>query len=400
MEHDASNIETKRTHHAPGSNLPFAAESSDDNFAGMAGSADPDVVLANDMVLLGAGSDAAVAALGAKARNALLVMAAAAAAGAAAASSPQTLRPDPRAWPKCCHCGSATSRVSDDAPRLCSSEACPLHQVDLAGELLDEDAAPFATMQPSAAVAASATPSNAGAVAHQPTIMALVDELVAADQGLATIFGPHASGILGECISDPTGSGATSGLNEKQRHALIVLVAALLRGAAASGDLDDTGGAHAGLDALCERITGSKTDPLLMAFLGEGGTGKSFVLLALRRYADKAGVSSRILWTASSGSAASLIGAWTFHSAFHLQGHSDDGGKTKKKTVNTPDEAVKNAWLIVIDEVSMVSKQLLGTGSEQCQALTGIGRAGAATSFWAGKSCALCGCVRRARACT
>jgi hypothetical protein len=401
MEHDSSNIETRRTHQAPRSNAPFTAADADD-FSDMAGAADPEAVLANDFALL---ADPIAKDLDVTACNALRAMtAAAAAAGPALLTRAAALQPRPAEWVLCCHCGGPMAPAVDEAaaaaatapgPNVCSNAACLLHRIDISGELRDEDAAPFATLVPPGP--APGTPAGGGlaaaaAAAHPPTIQELVDELaVAGRSGASASAAAGGCGVLQECIEDPTGDGSTDGLNEKQRQALIVLVAALFRGGGGSDELGAEVPTPVGLDEICERITRSGTDPLLMAFLGEGGTGKSFVLLALRRYAERAGLSKRILWTASSGSAASLIGAWTFHSAFHLRGREDKAGKTSKKKVKQTDAAVRDAWLIIVEEISMISKQLLGTGSEQCQALTGFDRPGVAASFWAGKSCVICG---------
>lgn len=76
---------------------------------------------------------------------------------------------------------------------------------------------------------------------------------------------------------------------------------------------------------------------------GEGGTGKSLIINAIREKMNN------VVVCAPTGIASSRIDAPTMHSVFHLPTHV----VTSNMKINTPD-AVKNADVIIIDEISMV----------------------------------------------
>jgi len=69
---------------------------------------------------------------------------------------------------------------------------------------------------------------------------------------------------------------------------------------------------------------------------GEGGTGKSRVIEALKDVFRAKGQLHRLIITASSGSAAARIGGMTIHSACGLQ--TDDYGKATRSAFNPSEE--------------------------------------------------------------
>ena len=77
---------------------------------------------------------------------------------------------------------------------------------------------------------------------------------------------------------------------------------------------------------------GAMADPLRMYIGGMAGTGKSQVIKALIKFFEGRGKSYAFLILAPTGSAASLVGGSTYHSALGFRGgnNSEDGGKGDK----------------------------------------------------------------------
>jgi len=94
---------------------------------------------------------------------------------------------------------------------------------------------------------------------------------------------------------------------------------------------------------------------LLMGLFGEGGTGKSRVINAIRKWFQVRGMSDELLITATTGAAAVKIGGRTLHSAIGLR---------KDGKVNRVSKKVMDLWFnrhyLIIDEVSMMDTKLLG----------------------------------------
>ena len=93
---------------------------------------------------------------------------------------------------------------------------------------------------------------------------------------------------------------------------------------------------------------------LLMGLFGEGGTGKTRVINAIRMWFEVRGIPNELLITATTGAAVGQIGGHTLHSAIGLR---KDGkvGRVSKKVM---DLWVNREYLIV-DEVSMMDARLL-----------------------------------------
>ncbi|KAM4055548.1 PIF1-like helicase [Hirsutella rhossiliensis] len=117
---------------------------------------------------------------------------------------------------------------------------------------------------------------------------------------------------------------------------------------------------------------------------GEGGTGKSRVIEALVELLARRELSSRMLVTATSGTAAARINGITLHSACGLT-VGQAGGATRSWTVRLPgagerfvDGRSRMDWrekeVLVIDEVSMLGARTLHAANEQLRRLRGSAR--------------------------
>ena len=72
---------------------------------------------------------------------------------------------------------------------------------------------------------------------------------------------------------------------------------------------------------------------LLMGLFGEGGTGKSHVVSAIRKWFEVRGMSDELLITATTGSEAVKISGQTLHSAIGLK-KDGKAGKVSKKVID------------------------------------------------------------------
>ncbi|XP_044718721.1 PIF1-like helicase domain-containing protein [Hirsutella rhossiliensis] len=159
-------------------------------------------------------------------------------------------------------------------------------------------------------------------------------------------------------------------LNEKQAIALLIVCRQLDR----IRQGDDAGGDGGG--QLCLFIG------------GEGGTGKSRVIEALVELLARRDLSSRLLVTATSGTAAARINGITLHSACGLtvgQGGRAGGATRDVDGVRLPgqgerfvDGRSRMDWqekeVLVIDEVSMLGARTLHAANEQLCRLRGSAR--------------------------
>ncbi|KAM4062395.1 PIF1-like helicase [Hirsutella rhossiliensis] len=137
-------------------------------------------------------------------------------------------------------------------------------------------------------------------------------------------------------------------LNEKQAIALLIVCRQLDR----IRQGDDAGGDGGG--QLCLFIG------------GEGGTGKSRVIEALVELLARRDLSSRVLVTATSGTAAARINGITLHSACGLTGERFVDGRSRMDW--------QEKEVLVIDEVSMLGARTLHAANEQLCRLRGSAR--------------------------
>ncbi|KZV59029.1 hypothetical protein PENSPDRAFT_557393, partial [Peniophora sp. CONT] len=104
-------------------------------------------------------------------------------------------------------------------------------------------------------------------------------------------------------------------------------------------------------------LLGAMADPLRMYIGGMAGTGKSQVIKALIKFFDARGKSYAFLILAPTGSAASLVGGSTYHSALGFRGgNQGDNGMSTKQAIKARLQAVE---YVFIDEISMVDCQAL-----------------------------------------
>ena len=102
---------------------------------------------------------------------------------------------------------------------------------------------------------------------------------------------------------------------------------------------------------------------VLFALIGMGGSGKSVVIEAITQFARRWHVPDLVVVTATSGNAASLIKGFTWESTVKHNAKSPGG--------DTPRPDVVDAWrsvgLLVVDEISMMSRADLGLLSRKLQ---------------------------------
>jgi hypothetical protein len=93
---------------------------------------------------------------------------------------------------------------------------------------------------------------------------------------------------------------------------------------------------------------------LLLNIQGEPGTGKSEIIKAITRYFELKGKPEQILKTAQTGIAASSIGGETLHAFTKIP---VSGGDPSRKSLYSLGIRIKSIRYLIIDEISMVSKQ-------------------------------------------
>ena len=117
---------------------------------------------------------------------------------------------------------------------------------------------------------------------------------------------------------------------------------------------------------------------LLMGIFGEGGTGKSTLIGAIRHWFDTTNQSSRLISTASTGSAAVKINGSTLHSAVGIA--IETGDDPEKKAMKTVSDRQALAWkdidYIIIDEVSIIDAKVLMQLNDKLNLLKSSNQAG------------------------
>jgi ABC-type dipeptide/oligopeptide/nickel transport system ATPase component len=106
----------------------------------------------------------------------------------------------------------------------------------------------------------------------------------------------------------------------------------------------------------------NKSDPQRIFVSGHAGTGKSFLIKTIKLLCKLNQIP--MIVTAATGIAASLIGGKTIHSAFSI--HSDiNGTKIYLSLSNLKGLADKRAKVIIVDEITMISGDILAAVSER-----------------------------------
>lgn len=115
---------------------------------------------------------------------------------------------------------------------------------------------------------------------------------------------------------------------------------------------------------LGQTLDGRKPPQLLMHVPGEGGVGKSKVIQTITDQFAAAGASDRLLKAAYTGIAASLIGGSTIHVICRIP-PPRAGSRKDGEIVHSPEvekdlaEKYSNKKYLILDEVSMVSRELM-----------------------------------------
>jgi hypothetical protein len=270
--------------------------------------------------------------------------------------------------PRCLRCGEvAVPSPGDAGTFVCAVLDCPrrgMSAPDLPAERdLDAGSARFTTL-------ADDPPDQAGAgrggamSSPVPSIDVLIADLAAScewpgDSGSL----PDEESFLRLASMNPDGVSDPANrrpLNALQHSALVVLAAALMRGYA----LDNQG--LAGSDRLLKLAEdfGEPGSAIRFALLGAGGTGKSFVLSAFYQYASMVGLTDRVVLTATTGNAAAIISASTWHSTLHVPvmkkkdtrddsyEDGDDADAKESPCINTADPVLAAAYVLICDEAS------------------------------------------------
>lgn len=123
-------------------------------------------------------------------------------------------------------------------------------------------------------------------------------------------------------------------------------------------------------EILLAPLGASKNKPLRMMMTGPGGTGKTHVVNALYALMKQYNCGYKIRFLAPTGAAAVLIGGQTIHSGFGIKPRAKSGKKdsnddnTLQYTISERKKAElraewRNVDFVLIDEVSMVSAELL-----------------------------------------
>ena len=111
---------------------------------------------------------------------------------------------------------------------------------------------------------------------------------------------------------------------------------------------------------------GASTAAVTLALIGEGGTGKSEVIKAISHFASTWGLRRHLAITAPTGSAAILVDGCTLHSWAGI-GIRKASAKRNLSSAQLADDPVNSTVVLIIDEVSLVSAELLGRLSNTLQ---------------------------------
>lgn len=156
--------------------------------------------------------------------------------------------------------------------------------------------------------------------------------------------------------------GGIFSLNELQLMAFSILALAVGRSMLrdlGGADEDLAAGSRPGLDGDCQNGAPevSCTARQLLFYLGgEGGTGKTRVIDALRFFCASWGRPRAVLTSAFTGLAASAIGGSTLHSLVQLSGK---GRRTPALPTAQQCAVFRGTLMVVVDEVSMLSAEQL-----------------------------------------
>jgi hypothetical protein len=137
-------------------------------------------------------------------------------------------------------------------------------------------------------------------------------------------------------------------LNAKQKRTVSMIFYHVLR--------------HQGKPAL------EKDDQFLLYVGGEGGTGKSWVIEAVRLGMELLEREKEVLVMAPTGNAAKNVRGSTIHTGLDVavQGYRKRGVSSRVRSLWT------NKTMLIIDEISMVSSKLMDTIDKQCKVMKNL----------------------------
>ncbi len=96
-----------------------------------------------------------------------------------------------------------------------------------------------------------------------------------------------------------------------------------------------------------------ENEPLRLILNGPGGTGKSFIIKALRRHFD-----NNVLVASFTGAAARLVDGMTIHNLFHIP--VNEFKPLDAKTIKQLRKSLIETKLVIIDEFSLLSANIIG----------------------------------------
>ncbi|QRV90748.1 Helitron helicase-like domain at N-terminus [Ceratobasidium sp. AG-Ba] len=105
-------------------------------------------------------------------------------------------------------------------------------------------------------------------------------------------------------------------------------------------------------------LAGRNPSQLLMQIQGEGGTGKSMVIRCITLLFEQSGISRKLIKSAYTGIAASLIDGNTLHTLCRLMS-LDRNNQLSQKALDELRRIWKDVEYLIIDEISMVSRDKL-----------------------------------------
>ena len=212
---------------------------------------------------------------------------------------------------------------------------------------------------------ATSNPASHGAT-QNPGPRAVLVSRALTSSAEASAANVRASDVAVVPITYPSLSATSAAfhLNTEQNVAFSLACAPLLQHFLdlAVGD-DDVATAQA--RALLAELTTTGTTPLI-CMAGEGGTGKSEVIKAVTHFAGAWGLRPHVALAAFTGSAAILIGGSTLHSFAGISSHNRTA-KANVSSAQKADDPVTAIVLLIIDEISLVSADFLGTLSTTLQ---------------------------------
>lgn len=218
---------------------------------------------------------------------------------------------------------------------------------------------------PASHIGAAAGGDASGALfnASIPRALLVSSALTAAAE--ATAANPRSAAAVAVEVTHPTLAAVSHGfhLNDEQSAAFRIACLPLLLFFLNLAD-DHTSTDYATAKAELAQH-GASTAAVTLALIGEGGTGKSEVIKAISHFASAWGLRRHLAITAPTGSAAILVDGCTLHSWAGIGIKAST--KRNLSAAQLADDPVNSTVVLIIDEISLVSAELLGRLSNTLQ---------------------------------